>query len=332
VTSVPVVAITRLGMPGDPASALGSVASVREWPSTVHPTAAELATLADGATALLCVNGDVVDGPFLAASPYLRLIAMASTGYDSVDVPAADERGIAVTNSSGTLHETTADLTFGLIIAARRRMGEAERYLRDGRWAQDDLDLFLGGEVHGSTLGIVGYGQIGEAVARRAVGFGMRVLHYRRTPGDDRWSTWVPLDDLLRQSDIVSLHVPSTAATQNLIGERELRLMRPTATLVNAARGAVLDEAALARALREGWIASAGLDVQVVEPNPDRDAELLKLPNCVVLPHIGSATRTAREAMIGIAVRNVQAFLAGEPLLTPVGQVRTGARMLGGAR
>ena len=182
---------------------------------------------------------------------------------------AADRLGIAVTNSQGTLHETTADLTFGLIIAARRRLNEAERYLRAGEWRQDDLDLLLGLDVYGATLGIVGYGQIGQAVARRARGFGMTVIHNRRTRGDDEWSRWVPFDELLATSDIVSLHVPSTPETRHLIGERELRLMKPTATLVNAARGAVLDEAALARALREGWIGSAGLDVQQVEPNAD---------------------------------------------------------------
>jgi glyoxylate reductase len=317
------VAISRLAMPGDPAAALAAVADVREWPLFVHPTTEELIAFAAGANVLLCVNGDEIDAAFMDRCPDLRLVALASTGYDSISVEAADERAIAVTNSQGTLHETTADLTFGLIIAARRRMSEAERYLRAGSWAQDELDLFLGQDVHGATLGIVGYGQIGEAVARRATGFGMTVIHNRRTPGDTRYSRWVPLDDLLRESDIVSLHTPSTPETHHLIGERELRLMKPTATLVNAARGAVLDEAALGRALREGWIGSAGLDVQDVEPNPDPKAELLSLPNCVVLPHIGSATRPAREAMIGMATRNVMAFVEGRPLLTPVGRIST---------
>ena len=150
----------------------------------------------------------------------------------------------------------------------------------------------------------------------------MTVVHHSRTAGDVEGSRWLPLDDLLRTSDIVSLHVPLTPATRHLIGERELRLMRPTATLVNAARGAVLDEDAIARALREGWIGSAGLDVQQFEPNPDRDALLLSLPNCVVLPHIGSATLAAREAMIRMATDNVIAFLDGGPLRTPVGAVQ----------
>jgi len=321
----PIVAITRLAMPSAPARALAGRAEVREWAEQRHPDASEVAAMARDATILLCVNGDTIDEALLATCPRLRLVALASTGYDSVDVAAADRRGVAVTNSRGTLHETTADLTFGLILAARRRIPEAERYLREGRWAQDDLDLLLGHDVHGATLGIVGFGQIGRAVARRATGFGMRVVHTGRTPGDVEGSRWLPLDDLLRTSDVVSLHVPLTPATRHLIGERELRLMRPTATLVNAARGAVVDEAALGRALREGWIGSAGLDVLQTEPNPDRDAPVLGFPNCVVLPHIGSATLAAREAMIGMATQNILAFLDGAPLRTPVGRVTRAA-------
>jgi glyoxylate reductase len=320
----PIVAISRLAMPGAPARVLADRAEVHEWPAHRHPEAEELRELARDATVLLCVNGDSLDEALFDACPDLKLIALASTGYDSVDVAAADRRGIAVTNSRGTLYETTADLTFGLILMARRRISEAERYLRDGLWAQDDLDLLLGHDVYGTQLGIVGFGEIGRAVARRATGFDMRVVHHSRTRRDGDGSTWMELDELLATSDIVSLHVPSTPETRHMIGERELRLMKPTATLVNAARGAVLDEAAIGRALREGWIGSAGLDVQQVEPNPDKDAPLLQLPNCVVLPHIGSATLAAREAMIGMATDNVVAFLAGEPLKTPVGAAGAG--------
>src|SRR6478736_4830000 len=154
----PVVAISRLAMPGDPAVRLRSLADVREWPEHAHPGPAELLALAAGATALLCVNGDRIDADLLDACPELRLVALASTGYDSIDLTAADWHGVAVTNSRGTLFETTADLTFGLIIAARRRMSAAERFLRAGEWVQDDLDLLLGQDVHGATLGIVGYG------------------------------------------------------------------------------------------------------------------------------------------------------------------------------
>jgi len=321
----PRVAISRLNMPSDPARRLADVAEVREWNRFEHPSAADLRVLTDGADVLLCVNGDEIDPALLEASPDLRLIALASTGYDSVDVGAADRLDIAVTNSQGTLHETTADLTFGLILAARRRISEAERYLRAGDWRQDDLDLMLGLDVWGATLGIVGYGQIGQAVARRAHGFGMTVIHHRRTRGDDQWSRWVEFDELLRTSDIVSLHVPSTPETRLLIGERELRMMKPTATLVNAARGAVVDEAALARALREGWIGSAGLDVLQEEPVPDPSSELFDLPNCVIVPHIGSATRAAREAMVHMATRNIIEFTAGRPLITPVGRITRAA-------
>ena len=321
----PIVAISRLAMPGDPASRLARLADVREWPAVAHPESDELIELTVGATVLLCVNGDRLDDAFFGACQDLRLVALASTGYDSIDVAAADRRGIAVTNSRGTLFETTADLTFGLIIAARRRMFEAERYLRSGSWVQDDLDLLLGGDVHGATLGLVGYGEIGRAVARRATGFGMTIVHHRRTPGDDDLSHWLPLDELLRVSDIVSLHVPMSAATRHLIGESELRSMKPTATLVNAARGAVVNEAALVRALREGWIGTAGIDVQQVEPNSDPSNPLLSLPNCVVMPHIGSATLAARVAMVGMAADNVVAFLEDRPLATQVGTVGTPA-------
>ena len=183
------------------------------------------------------------------------------------------------------------------------------------------MDLLLGYDVYGATLGIVAYGEIGQAVARRAKGFGMTVVHHRRQRADDELSRWVELDELLRISDVVTLHIPSTPETRHYIGERELRLMKPTATLVNIARGAVLDEKALVRALREGWIGSAGLDVQQMEPNPDPNDPLLGLSNCVVLPHIGSATMAARLRMIGMAIGNIVAFCEGRDLLTPVGEL-----------
>jgi lactate dehydrogenase-like 2-hydroxyacid dehydrogenase len=316
----PIVAISRLNMPGDPPARLSPMADLRLWPEKRYPTAAELLELTDGAVALLCVNGDVVDAAFMARRPDLKLIAIASTGYDSIDVAAVNAAGAVVTNSRGTLFETTADLTFGLILAARRRIVEADRYVRAGRWDHNDLDFFLGYDVYGATLGIVGYGEIGQAVARRARGFGMTIVHHRRQRGDDELSRWVELDELLRISDVVALHIPSTPETRHYIGERELRLMKPTATFVNAARGAVVDEAALIRALREGWIGSAGLDVQQTEPNPDPNDPLLAFPNCVVLPHIGSATMAARARMVGMATENIVALFEGRALLTPVGE------------
>ncbi len=317
----PIVAMSRFNMPGDPPARLSPMADLRLWSEKRYPTGAELLALTEGAVALLCVNGDVVNAEFMARRPGLKLVAIASTGYDSIDVAAVNAAGAVVTNSRGTLFETTADLTFGLILAARRRIVEADRYVRAGRWDHNDLDFFLGLDVYGATLGLIGYGEIGQAVARRARGFAMTIVHHRRQRGDDELSRWVELDELLRISDVVALHIPSTPETRHYIGEREFRLMKPTATFVNAARGAVVDEAALIRALREGWIGSAGLDVQQTEPNPDPDDPLLAFPNCVVMPHIGSATMAARARMVGMATENIVALFEGRALLTPVGEL-----------
>jgi glyoxylate reductase len=315
VTGRPVVAVTRTALPGDPVARLAGIADVRVWPRETAPPVGDLVDLASGASAILAINGDPLTAAFIEATPGLRLVAVASAGYDSLDTAAAFGRGIAVTNTPGVLHEATADIAFGLILAARRRIAEADRFVRAGRWRDIRLTTLIG---HGARLGIVGYGEIGRAVARRATGFGMDVVHHSRQRADDALSRWVPFDDLLRTSDIVSLHTPLTAETRGLIGERELRLMKPGATLVNTARGPVVDQAALVRALREGWIASAGVDVQDVEPNPDPNDPLLDLPTLIVLPHIGSATEGARIGMIGLATDNVLAFLEGRPLLTPV--------------
>ena len=317
-TPRPAVAITRPHLHGDPATRLSAVADVRSWPSEIPPTVDEIAALADGAVALLCLNGDPIGGPLLARLPALRLVALASVGYDSVDVAAAAARGVVVTNTPGVLSEAVADATFGLMLAARRRLVEADRYVRAGMWNDTSLTLMVGLDVHGSTLGLVGYGAIGRAVARRATGFGMTVLYFDPTRPEDDLARAVPLDELLRASDIVSLHVPLTPETRGLIGEAELRSMKPTATLVNTARGGVVDETALIRALHEGWIGSAGLDVQANEPNPDPADPLLGFDNCVVLPHIASATVASREGMIRLAAENVEALLGGQPPLTPV--------------
>lgn len=318
-TAWPLVVITRPNLHGDPAARLGRLAEVRTWPEAMPPNVDDLAQLAAGAVALLCVNGDPIGGSLLDRLPSLRLIALASVGYDSVDLAAAAARGVVVTNTPGVLSEAVADMTFGLILTARRRIVEADRYVREGRWNENSLTLMLGQDVHGTTLGLVGYGAIGRAVAKRASGFRMRVLYYDPLAREDGTGTPVSLHELLSTSDIVSLHTPLTPETRNLIGEREFRLMKPTATLVNTSRGGVVDQAALVRALREGWIGSAGLDVQECEPNPDPADPLLTLPNCVVLPHIASATHASREAMIGLAAANVEAVLGGRTPLTPVG-------------
>jgi glyoxylate reductase len=316
------VAITRPDLPGAKLEALRQALPVAQWETEEPPTLDDLAALAGGARALLCVNGDPVGEELLERCPSLELVAIASVGYDTVDVGAAVRRGVAITNAPGVIEEATADTAFGLILAARRRLVEADRFVGTGAWERNSLSLMLGHDVHGAQLGIVGYGTIGQAVARRATGFGMRVVHHARTRRDDEISRWLPLDELLGTSDVVSLHTPLTAETRGLIGARELGLMKPSATLVNTARGAVVDEPALFEALRERRIHSAGLDVQVVEPNPDAGDALLKLDNCVVLPHIGSATFAARAAMFDLAAANVLAHLAGEPLLSPVAAAR----------
>lgn len=309
------IAVTRPGLPGRRLQALRTRAQVVTWPTVDGPGPDHLVTHCEGADAVVCVNGDRFDAAVLARlASTVRIIAVASAGYDSVDVDFARSLGIVVSNTPGVLAEATADLAFGLIIAARRRIVEADRYVRAGLWERNSVDLLLGQDIYGATLGIVGFGQIGRAVARRATGFGMTVLYHHPTRKVNvDGSSWAQLDDLLEQSDIVSVHVPLTPQSRGLIGEEAFRRMKSTATFVNTSRGAVVDETALVKALREGWIASAGIDVYVVEPNPDRTSPLFQLEQCVTLPHIGSATIQARTAMVDLAVRNVEAFLDGRP-------------------
>ena len=317
-TGRPIVAVTRTALPGDGIPGLAEIADVRVWSHDRNPNRDDLLDLADGATVMLGPNGDRIDASFLDARPSLQLLAIASAGYDTIDAAAAAERGIRVTNSPGVLHEATADMAFGLLLAARRRIAEADRWVRAGEWHRVDLRNMVGYDVHGATIGIIGLGEIGTAVARRALGFGMTVVHHSRTTGDTDLSRWLPLDELLATADVVSIHVPISDETRGLIGERELRLMKPTATLVNAGRGGIVDEAALVAALRDGTIASAGLDVQVREPNPDADDPLLSVENCVVVPHIGSATHAARAAMFDLAAANARDWLTTGSVRTPV--------------
>ena len=241
--------------------------------------------------------------------PGLRLVANYGVGYDGVDVSACRERGVAVTTTPGVLDAAVADLTLALILACRRDIVVSDRFVRDRRWrrgwAEPEL---LGHDLAGSTLGLVGLGRIGSEVARRAEAFGMRVIHHRRSGG-------LPLEELLRSADVVSLHVPLTPETRGLISRDRLALLRDGATLVNTARGAIVDEAALVEELVSGRI-SAGLDVFAEEPRvPER---LLDLPNAVLTPHVASATVETRAAMTRVLVDNVLAFLRGEPLPNPV--------------
>jgi glyoxylate reductase len=279
----------------------------------------ELASPRGDVEALVAGN-ETVDAALLGLLPNLRLVANFGVGYDRVDVAACAARGVVVTNTPGVLDAATADLAFALLLAAQRRVVEGDRLVRAGGWRGGWADGTLATEVTGSTLGIVGLGRIGAAVARRARGFELRLLYTKRTrllEAEERelGVEWRELDDLLAESDSVSLHVPRSAGSERLLDARRLALLRDNAVLVNTARGEIVDEPALVRELVSGRI-RAGLDVFAHEPHVPE--ELLELPNVVLTPHLGSATETARHAMTRLAVDNVLAVAAGRPPLTPV--------------
>ncbi|MFE9443841.1 2-hydroxyacid dehydrogenase [Streptomyces sp. NPDC006602] len=313
------VLTTRENLPGRGLDRLSGVADVVAWPGTGKPGPPDLAALASGVSGVLALGNDPVDGALMdAAGPSLRVISLASMGFDNVDRTAAAERGIVVTHTPRVLAETTADLTFALILAARRRIGDAEANLAAGSWELFGMHDYLGLDIHGATLGLIGYGQIGRAVARRAHGFGMRVLHHDPYAPDDDLSVSVGLATLLAESDIVSLHVPLTEETRHLISARELAAMKPTATLVSTSRGGVVDEEALLHAVREGRLHSAGLDVFEREPMGTQLSPLVAEPHVVTLPHVGSATEATRAAMVDLAVDNILDILAERPARTPL--------------
>jgi glyoxylate reductase len=262
----------------------------------------------------LIVSGDAVDATVLDRLPSLRLVANYGVGYDNVDAEACRDRGVAVTNTPGVLDAATADLAIALMLAVRRRVVEGHELVREGRWGSSwSENPFLGRDLSGAQLGIVGLGRIGTAVAKRGAAFDMHVLFHQRTHTND--AGYRELDDLLREADIVTVHTPLTHETTGLLSARRLALLRDGATLVNTARGAIIDEDALVAELVSGRI-SAGLDVFAHEP---RVPEALRsLPNVVLTPHIGSATVETRAAMTRIVVDNVLALARGEPLLTPV--------------
>ncbi len=274
---------------------------------------AVVAALAE-AEGLLCPAPFPVDSGLLDAAPRLRVISNFGVGYNNVDLAELDRRGIVVCNTPGVLSEAVADLTIGLILAASRRLLENAAYVAGGGWAARQPPPPLGFDLAGKTLGLIGLGRIGQAVARRAQAFGMRVIYhdtFETPPGGFAYCAFRSLHDLLRESDIVSLHVNLTPATQHMIGARELALMKPSAWLVNTSRGPVVDQAALVEALRAGAIAGAALDVLETEP-PAADEPILGLPNVVLLPHVGSATVETRAAMLDLAMRNLEAVLRGE--------------------
>ncbi len=271
----------------------------------------------DGMVILLATK---VDAAVLAKAPRCRIVANVAVGYDNLDVPACTARGVVATNTPDVLTEATADCAWALLLAAGRRVTEADRFVRAGRFKRWDWEMLRGLDFHGKTLGIVGAGRIGQAVGRRALGFGMKVLYTARSrkPEFERGcgAAFVPLRTLLKSSDFVSINVPLSKETRHLVGARELALMKPGAVLVNTARGPIVDEQALVRALRKGAIRAAGLDVY--EHEPEVHPALLKMDHVTLLPHIGSATRETRSKMYETALRNLIAVLKGKRPPNPI--------------
>jgi len=277
----------------------------------------ELIARAAGADALLISGGERIDRVLLDQCPRLRMIATGTVGFNHIDLAACAERGITVSNTPDVLTEATADMAWALLMAAARRLPEVERWLRAGQWDRWAFDQFLGREVFGATLGVIGMGRIGSAVARRARGFEMPVIYHNRTRAtDEGGASWRSLDDLLAQADFVVLLTPYSPATHHLIGAEQLARMKRTAVLINIARGGVVDDAALVQALRDGVIFSAGLDVY--ENEPALHPGFLTLSNVVLAPHLGSATASARHAMANLAADNLVAWATGSELPSPV--------------
>ena len=269
----------------------------------------ELILRARGKQAIVSHLTDQFSSDVLSQLAGVRVISNVGVGFDNIDIPAATERGILVTNTPGVNTDTTADLAFALLLAAARRIAEADTFVRSGKWKRGTIDMLAGLDIHNRTLGILGMGRIGQAVARRGAGFDMRVLYHNEAPVDFP-AEFASKERVLAESDFISLHVPLTTGTRHYIGEPELRMMKPTAILINTSRGPVVDEAALARALAERRIAAAGLDV--FEHEPQVHPELLKCENAVLAPHIGSASVETRRKMSMMAVENAVAALKGE--------------------
>ena len=307
-------------LPGSALDRLRAAHEVDVWGERLPPPYEELATHARVAEGLLTLLTDRVDAGLIEGSPGLRAISNYAVGYDNVDLKAAAARGIPVGNTPDVLTDATADLTWALLLAAARKLPEAVAAVRDGDWVTWEPARYLGAAVHGATLGIIGMGRIGRAVARRASGFDMEVLGFGGGSGAGGGGSGAveSLETVLERSDFVSLHCPLTPETYHLIDDAALARMKPTAILVNTARGPIVDHDALRRALTEGEIAGAALDVTDPEPLPSDDP-LLSAPNLIVVPHIGSATRVARERMADLAVDNLLAGLDGKPMPHQVG-------------
>jgi glyoxylate reductase len=311
--SKPTVFVSR-DIPQPGLALLREHCEIEVWTLDRAPTREELIAKCRGKDALVCLLTEKIDAEVLAAAPSLKIVANVAVGFDNLDVSAATAAGVVMSNTPGVLDDTTADLAFALLMATARRLAEGDRLMRAGGWGGWGIMQLLGHDVHHAKLGIVGFGRIGRGVARRARGFEMSVSYYdaqRVAPEVERElsATFVPFDQLLRESDFLSLHVPLLPQTQHLIDATALRAMKKSAILVNTSRGPVIDEAALVDALKSGVIAGAGLDVY--ENEPKLAPGLAELPNVVLLPHIGSASIVTRGKMALIAAENVVAFFEG---------------------
>ena len=313
----PRVFVTRQFFP-EALEVLTGAADTEVWPDDEPPTPEQLLEKAGEADGILTNIMDRIDADVFQAAHRLKVVSQLGVGVDNIDVAEATRRGVLVGNTPGVLAKATADIAFGLLMSAARRISEGDRWLRAGNWKmQYHPMVWLGAEIHGATLGIVGMGQIGVEMAKRARGFDMRVIYYSRTRKLELESElgmeYFEPSDLLSTADFVTLHIPLTQETRHFIGERELRLMKPTAILINAARGAVVDTRALYKALKEGWISGAALDVTDPEPILPDDP-LLTLDNLVITPHIGSASIDSRRRTCLLAARNVVAGIQGRRL------------------
>ena len=319
--SRPTVFVARRVFP-DIVDRLRAAFDVRTHEGEAPLPQADLIAALQGCAGAFVTGTEAVDAALLDACPGLKAVCTMAVGYNNIDVDACTARGVLVSNAPGVLTETTADFGFALMMATARRVSEAERFLREGRWENWGVDMFAGADIHGATLGILGMGRIGQAIARRGhAGFGMKVAYHNRSrlapeAEGELGASWLPLEDLLRTVDHLVIVTPYTKETHHLVGAAQLALMKPTATLTNIARGGVVDDAALAQALAGGTIASAGLDV--FEGEPTVHPALLALRNVVLTPHIASASLPTRRAMASLAVDNLLAVLDGGQPLTPL--------------
>jgi glyoxylate reductase len=318
----PKVFVSRI-IPDDGLDPVRAATDATIWPDELPPSRDDLLRAIEGCDGVLTLLTDKVDDEFLdRAGPQLKVVSNFAVGFDNIDVVACTKRGVPVGNTPGVLTETTADLAWALLMAAARRLVEGDRYVRDGRWKTWGPMLLMGPDVHGATLGIVGFGRIGQAVARRARGFGMRILYHdprRVSPAVEAeyGAEYRTLEGILPEADFLTLHVDLRPETRGLINAERLGWMKKTAVLVNTSRGPVVDSMALADALKSGVIAAAALDVTDPEPIPV-DHPLVGLDNCLIVPHIASASRATRGKMAAMAAANLLAGLRGERLPTPV--------------